>query len=95
MLNKLGDRIAGQRKRKKIQAEMRLSLMSWRPDATNLSRNSWKHSLNSLKQMQKTNVLFLIENARPSFAAGLHVVVSRTADKGKDCNGKSILVAQS
>lgn len=28
------------------------------------------------------------------FAAGLNVVVSRTADKGKDCDGKSILVAQ-
>jgi len=48
MLNKLGDRIAG-KNLKKIHAEIKLSLISWRPELFILSRNLVKHSRSSLK----------------------------------------------
>lgn len=50
MLNKLGDKMAGHKNLKKIHAEIKLSLISWRPELFIRSRNLVKHSRSSLKQ---------------------------------------------
>lgn len=50
MLNRLGDKIAGHKNLKKIHADIKLSLISWRPELFIRSRNLVKHSRSSLKQ---------------------------------------------
>jgi len=52
MLNRLGDKMAGHKNLKKIHAEIKLSLISWRPEPFIRSRNLVKHSRSSLKQNQ-------------------------------------------
>lgn len=56
MLNKLGDRMAGHKNLKKMHAEIKLSLMSWRPEPFIRSRNLVKHSRSSLKQNQHNEI---------------------------------------
>jgi hypothetical protein len=46
---RLGERIAGHKYLRKIEAEMRLSLISSLPACSSLSLNVWKTSLSSLK----------------------------------------------
>ena len=57
MLKRLGDRMAGHRKRKKIDAEIRLSLMSSRPMAARRSLNMWKHSRSSLQSTKHNDLI--------------------------------------
>jgi len=56
MLNRLGDKMAGHKNLKKIQAEIKLSLISWRPEPFIRSRNLVKHSRSSLKQNQNSKL---------------------------------------
>lgn len=57
MLKRLGDKMAGHRKRKKIDAEIRLSLISSRPMAARRSLNMWKHSRSSLQSTQHSDLI--------------------------------------
>ena len=49
--------MAGHRKRKKIDAEIRLSLMSSRLMSARRSRKMWKHSRNSLQYTKHNDII--------------------------------------
>lgn len=53
MLNKFGDKMAGHKNLKNIEADIKLSLTSSLPISINLFLNVAKHSLNSLKKKNK------------------------------------------
>lgn len=58
MLKRLGDKIAGHKNLKKIQAEIKLSLISWRPELFMRSRNLVKHSRSSLNKNKQFKLNF-------------------------------------